>query len=53
MTEWIAFILFPSATALLVTLPESGWLVWLSFTVFVPFYVWAIVPMTEGEDVTL
>jgi cytochrome b561 len=51
--EWVAFILFLAATALLVALPESGLLRWLSFTAFVPFYVWAIVAMTEAEDIKL
>ena len=51
--EWIAFALFLAATALLVALPESGMLGWLCFAAFVPFYVWAIVAMTEAEDVKL
>jgi hypothetical protein len=53
MKEWIAFALFLVATALLATLPVSGLLWWLCTGAFAPFYVWAIVAMTEAEDVKL
>jgi hypothetical protein len=53
MKEWIAFALFLAATALLATLQVSGLLWWLCAGAFVPFYVWAIVAMTEAEDVKL
>jgi hypothetical protein len=53
MKEWIAFALFLAATALLATSQASGWLWWLCAGAFVPFYVWAIVAMTEAEDVKL
>jgi hypothetical protein len=48
--EWVAFALFLAATALLVALPANGLLSWLCFAAFVPFYIWAIVAMTEAED---
>jgi hypothetical protein len=51
--EWIAFALFLAATSLLVALPVNCLLSWLCFAAFVPFYVWAIVAMTEAEDVKL
>jgi hypothetical protein len=28
----------------------NGLLSWLCFAAFVPFYIWAIVAMTEAED---
>jgi hypothetical protein len=49
--EWTAFALFLAATSLLVVLPVNGLLSWLCFAAFVPFYIWALVAMTEAEDV--
>jgi hypothetical protein len=45
--------LFLAATAILAALQVSGLLWWLCAGAFVPFYVWAIVAMTEAEDVKL
>jgi hypothetical protein len=50
MKEGIAFALFLAANALLVTLPASGLLWWFCFAAFVPFYIWAIVAITEADE---
>ncbi len=49
--EWVALALFLATTALLVTLPASSLPWWLCFAGFGPFYTWAIVAMTEAEEI--